>query len=204
MSWILISGTIEASPMGRTQAEKRYILDTVLEHLPQAVTSEWDMGVYVVQPRGHNSNSSCDEFGMSTNNLISFIGDNIYRGRDGSMYTQDNYILVVNSAFRDVPIDQAHKDFQRWLCRLAKRVWVNDILIKVESRERKILIDSYEPYWNMFEKPSRTGKDEPNWCEYLMWEEAIGSSLPMQLEYKYYNNEANDKEIERRREARRI
>ena len=33
--WTYIHGTIVVSPTGRTQAEKRYVLDTVLDHLPR-------------------------------------------------------------------------------------------------------------------------------------------------------------------------
>lgn len=59
--WSYIHGTIEVFPMGRTQAEKRYILDTVLDHLPRVTGSEGDMDVYVIQKNGYNSSSSCDE-----------------------------------------------------------------------------------------------------------------------------------------------
>lgn len=31
--WTYVHGTVVIRPMGRTQAEKRYILDTVLEHI---------------------------------------------------------------------------------------------------------------------------------------------------------------------------
>ena len=40
--WTYINGTITVSPMGRTQAEKRYILETVLDHLPLVTGSERD------------------------------------------------------------------------------------------------------------------------------------------------------------------
>ena len=53
--WSYINGTITVAPMGRTQAEKRYILDTVLEHLPRVSGgSEGDMNVYVIQKNGYN------------------------------------------------------------------------------------------------------------------------------------------------------
>ena len=35
--WTYVNGTVIVSPMGRTQAEKRYILDTVLSHLPRVI-----------------------------------------------------------------------------------------------------------------------------------------------------------------------
>lgn len=44
--WTYINGTITVSPMGRTQPEKRYILETVLNHLPRVTGSEGDMNVY--------------------------------------------------------------------------------------------------------------------------------------------------------------
>ena len=57
-NWSYIQGTITASPIGRTQAQKRYILDTVLAHLPIVSGSERDMNVYVIQKNGHNNSCS--------------------------------------------------------------------------------------------------------------------------------------------------
>lgn len=68
-SWTYITGTITVSPMGRTQHEKTYILNTVLDHLPRVTGSEGDMDIYVNQKNGTNSSSSADEFGYCTNNL---------------------------------------------------------------------------------------------------------------------------------------
>lgn len=47
--WSCVKGMIEAYPMGRTQAEMRYILETVLSHLPPVSGSEGNMKVHVVQ-----------------------------------------------------------------------------------------------------------------------------------------------------------
>ena len=71
-NWTHIRGMITVSPFGRTQAEKRYILDTVLEHLPRVTGSEGDMEVHVIQRSGHDMSCSHDEFGMRTNNLINW------------------------------------------------------------------------------------------------------------------------------------
>ena len=51
----------------------------------------------------------------------------------------------------------------------------------------------------LFEDPSwcnDTG--EPNWCEYLLYDRAKNSDYPMLLAYKYFADEENDKEVERR------
>ena len=53
--WTYLTGTVTVRPMGRTQAEKRYILDAVLEHLPLVTGSERGMNVYVIQKNGDGS-----------------------------------------------------------------------------------------------------------------------------------------------------
>ena len=78
--WTYLTGTVTVRPMGRTQAEKRYILDTVLEHLPLVTGSERDMNVYVIQKNGDSSSSSCDEFGEVTNNLVDSYGNKVVIG----------------------------------------------------------------------------------------------------------------------------
>ena len=170
--WTYINGTVTVSPMGRTQAEKRYILDTVLEHLPLVTGSEKDMNIYVIQKNGHNSSSSCDEFGWTTNNLTDNYGDK--SRKRGWLRTQDEYILVVNGSFRDRMFEQTVKEFNKWVCRLAKRISVEDVLVEVKGYDEKLIIrNNNNVYGEMFEYPSwsvsnkdRTSK---NWCEYLMW-----------------------------------
>ena len=195
--------------MGRTQAEKRYILDTVLEHLPLVTGSERDMSVYVIQKNGHNSSCSCDEFGEVTNNLVDSYGN---KSRDrGWLRTQDEYILVVDGAFRDRMFDQTFREFMKWLCRLGKRVDVEDVLVEVNGYDKSTIIRntyiqrkkySYRKVFDgLFEDPSwcnDTG--EPNWCEFMMWDRAKSSDYPMLLAYKYFADKENDEEVERRME----
>lgn len=206
-SWTYINGTVVVSPMGRTQAEKRYILDTVLEHLPQVTGSEKDMNVYVIQKAGYNSSSSRDEFGEVTNNLTDDYGDR--SRRCGWLRTQSEYILVVEGAFRDRLFDQTYKEFQNWLCRLAKRISVEDVVVEVKGYKKNHIITNPElsnsKYWGtvygqMFESPSWSlaNKDkEPNWCEYLMWRSMDNYDYPAVLGYKYFNAPENDEKVEK-------
>lgn len=168
-SWTYIKGTVTVQPMGRTQAEKRYILDTVLEHLPLVTGSEQDMNIYVIQKNGHNSSSSCDEFGYSTNNLVDSCGD---RSRKrGWLRTQDEYILVVDGSLRDRIFKETLQEFTKWLCRLAKRISIEDVLIEIKGYSEKILIRNEDAiYGKMFEDPSWSNEQSENWCEYLMWD----------------------------------
>ena len=207
--WTYLTGTVTVRPMGRTQAEKRYILDTVLEHLPLVTGSERDMNIYVIQKNGDSSSSSCDEFGEVTNNLVDSYG-NKSRKR-GWLRTQDEYILVVNGSLRDRMFDQTYKEFMKWLCRLGKRVGIEDVLVEVKGYGKSTIIintniqkEKYswkKSFSQLFEDPTwcnDTG--EPNWCEFMMYDRAKNSDYPMLLAYKYFSDEENDKEVERRME----
>lgn len=196
--WSYIRGTITVEPMGRTQPERRYILDTVLDHLPRVTGSEHDMDVYVVQKSGHNWSSSCDEFGMNTNNLVTTYGTKSPRGW---LEAQSQYILAVDGSLRDRTFAETKKEFLKWLCRLAKRVWVREVLVSIESYDGEMLIRDDEKFQAMLEDPSwcKTNKDkEPAWYEYLMWDRAAGTDLPLMLAYKYYADPEVDAEVERR------
>lgn len=197
--WSYIHGTIVVSPTGRTQAEKRYILDTVLDHLPRVTGSERDMNVYVIQKNGHNSSSSHDEFGQRTNNLFDRYG---YKNREhGWLQMQDKYILVVDGSFRDREFDETFREFQKWLIRLAKRVMIETVLVKINDFSKQTLIqDNHEYYCNLYEYPANSygnKTSEPAWYEYLLWQPMNHNRMyPKILGYKYYEDEENDKQVE--------
>ena len=202
--WTYVTGTITVEPMGRTQAEKRYILETVLNHLPLVTGSEKDMDVYIIQKNGTNSSSSCDEYGEHTNNLINRYGCHDYE--KGWLEIQREYILVVNGSFRDRVFNETFREFMNWLCRLAKRVSINNILVRVQGWDKQYVIndncDWNSPYSQMEEYPSwcKESNGEPCWAEHLMWDRAKDSDYPMLLAYKYFDDPDNDSEVERRME----
>jgi len=91
----------------------------------------------------------------------------------------------------------------KWLCRLAKRIMVHEVLVSIKGYGISTIIQDkdYGGFYEMFEDPSwcnKTGMGEPNWCEYLMWDRAKKSDYPMELAYKYFNDKENDEEVERR------
>lgn len=205
--WCYIQGTITVSPIGRTQAEKRYILDTVLAHLPIVTGSGRDMNVYVIQKNGHNNLCSCDEFGERTNNLTDSYG-NRTRNR-GMLRTQDEYILVVDATLRDREFNQTYREFMKWLVRLGKRVMIDNVLVQISGYDKSTIIKDYRVqnekysyqnvFLNLFEDTSWVKEDgEVNWCEYMLYPRAKNSDYPMMLAYKYFNDKENDKEVERR------
>lgn len=198
--WTHIRGTVEVSVPGRTQPEIEYILNTVLEHLPLVTGSERDMKVYVVREDGYNMSSSHDEFGNKTNLGVSHYGSHSYRY--GSYETQDMFMLVLEANLRDRFFEQTKKEFIKWLCRLAKRIMVENVLVNIWAYDESLLIKDFnDKFGLMYEYPSwsRANKDKtPSWCEYLLWERAPRCEMPMKLYRKYYEDSIIDEELERR------
>lgn len=190
-SWTYITGVITVYPMGRTQPEKRYILDTILEHMPRVTGSEEDMHVHVVQRHGYDCSSSHNEFGE----WIPW--------KDNE--TQSHYFIIIEAALRDRYFEETLRELNKWINRLAKRAGIEDILVKLKGYTsdwewKELVISDPKPYEKMVEWPSWSGRSdgEPAWCEYMMWESAKDSWYPMTLAYKYFNDPENDAEVERR------
>lgn len=155
-SWTYIKGVIEVSPMGRTQAEEEYILKTVLSHLPKVTGSEEDMNIYINQEIGYDGSSDCDEFYNNSN-----LGTDKY----GYFEIQAQYLITVQGNFRDREFQDTVKEFNNWINRLAKRVSIDDCLVKINGYNQEILFTNKDDsYGKMFEW------EEDNWCEYLMWD----------------------------------
>lgn len=196
-SWTYITGVITVFPMGRTQPEKRYILDTILEHMPRVSGSEEDMHVHVVQKSGHDSSCSHNEF-----------GEPVWKSRswaDRRTETQSKYLVVIEGALRDRCFEETLRELNKWLNRLAKRAGIEEILVKLSGYDsgwkwKELVISDPKPYEQMAEWPSWSEKSdgEPMWCEYLMWESAKDSRYPMLLTRKYFNDPETDAEVERR------
>lgn len=185
--WTYVNGVITVEPLGRTQHEKRYILETILDHLPKVTGSERDMNISIVQKKsGASSSCNCNEFGEYS------------RDKWGWPDTYECYMLIIDGAFRDRMFDDTLHELNKFLNRLGKRVYVNDILVELHGQDKKLIISDAEPYKQMEEGPS-WWNGEPAWAEYLMWERAPDSEYPLKLAYKYWGDPDIDVEIERRR-----
>lgn len=195
--WTYISGTITVDAIGRTQAEKEYILRTILDHLPLVTGSEGDLSVYLIKANGHDCSSSVDEFENRSNQLTNSYG--AHDQKNGWLKTQSKYIIVVDGSLRNRMFDTTFAEFNKWLCRLAKRVQIDKVLVELTG-ENKIYVftDNDNVYRNMFEYPSWSCLNdggEPAWWEYLYWQ-PDHTGFPKQLAYKYYNDPNNDKCVE--------
>lgn len=192
--WTYIRGVIDVEPTGRTQPEKRYILDTILEHLPEVTGSEQNMHVNVIQKDGFNCSSNCNEFGE-------WIPGRNYQ-------ISGTYHIIIDGDLRDRTFEETLRELSKWLNRLAKRAGISDICIKLTGYKATsstyepttLVISDPKPYKQMAEWPSwcEESNGEPAWAEYLLWESAKNDWYPMKLLYKYRRDSENDAEVERR------
>lgn len=193
--WTYVQGSIDVTVMGRTQAEKTYILQTILDHLPKVTGSEENMNIYINQKNGYMSSQNCDEFGNCSN----LLNGGLY-GHNLEM--QDWYLITVDGSLRDRELSETVKEFMNWLCRFSKRCLVDSVLVRVSSYEKSIVIDSDKCgryFSELYEYPTWTiGNEtgEPSWAEYLMWKPYREHDMPALLAYKYYEDEDNDKKVE--------
>ena len=157
--WTHIRGFIEVVPLGRTQAEKRYVLETVLSHLPEVTGSERNMYTHIIQKGGFSCYDSDDEF-----------GEPLEKGRQ----LQDEYIIVVEGDFRDRLLEETKREFNEWLTTLCKRVLVDKCLVEITNdfgSKRELINKDFKDLEELFEEPSWMNETSKNWCEKIMWED---------------------------------
>lgn len=147
-SWTYVQGLIELDVPGRTQAEKNYILQTVIDHLPKVTGSEKSMNIYTIQTAGHDSWQNFDEF----------------YNRVEDFKTQSRYFLVLDGNLRDRHYKDTFKELNKFLNRLGKRLMVDSVYVRLYNYEHShIFTNKNDCYGKMFE-------NEDPWYNYLMWE----------------------------------
>lgn len=115
--WTYVQGLIELDVPGRTQAEKDYILQTVIDHLPKVTGSEGNMDIHTVRAYGHNMRSNRDEF------------DNLA----WDFKTQSRYFLVLDGSLRDRWYEDTFKELNKFLNRLAKRLIIDSAYVRLND-----------------------------------------------------------------------
>lgn len=199
--WTYINGTINVSAPGRTQAECDYILQTVLDHLPPVTGSEHDMEIYINRSKYYKGASSCDEFDCDTENLTNHYGE---RRHNGWLHYQNRYTLTLQASLRDREFGETVREFSKWLMRLAKRMVVEDVFVRINGYEEELVINDTKTYREYYEYPSWCNDtEEPAWWEYLMWERWDNTPIPLEHVVKYYNDPEADNDWEEKLRRRR-
>lgn len=147
-NWTYVQGLIELDVPGRTQAEKNYILQTVIDHLPKVTGSEKPMNVYTIQTAGYDSWQNFDEF----------------YDRVEDFKTQSRYFLVLDGNLRNRYYEDTFKELNKFLNRLGKRLMVDSVYVRLYNYEHShIFTNENDCYGKMFDS-------ENPWYNYLMWE----------------------------------
>ena len=197
--WTYVFGLVSVSSPGRTTAEARYILETVLEHQPLVSGSEGDMKVSFTESFYGDMLKYRDEFNRK-------ILRTQYKGFYETEYSskvvvKNNFNIIIEGELRDRELSQTYRELVRWLCRLAKRLLVSDVSIKCCDNDKMLLLSDPQPFSEMSEVPSWNSKSGGiAWWEYLFWEPDPFSDMPLKLAWKYWNDPRIDAEMQRRLE----
>ena len=154
-NWTYITGVLETRPLGETQAEKTYVLETTLNHLPVIHGSERPMNIYIQKRAGHNVSRSHDELGnFNTEQMEWYDTDKI----------QDTYIITLDGAFRDNVIEETEKNFRTWMETFAERCLIDSVLVKITGYDKEIIINEDPSELYKYPSWSRASSEE-NWVE---------------------------------------
>ena len=176
--WAYVKGLVTVESEGRTQPECRYVLETVLDHLPIVTGSERNMTVHIVQAEGISCSQSSNEFWEYTESM---------RCDRSWLDVQENYLLVLEGHLRDKEFEETKREVVNWLTRLAKRLLIHDVCVKVWDYSKSMVIDDAEPYEDMYESRFEPHSDvvHKKWTDYLLWEHCEECSYPKKL-LEYY------------------
>ena len=180
-SWTYIVGNISVRMMEKTDEEAEYILKTVLKHLPKVCGSERDMEVKVVNSDVITGWSSHDEFQAWT---------------DKSGFDEhQEFNIIINAYLRDTFFDETHRAFIKWLTRLAKRLPIDDGVVKIsDGWGDNIAMVNCHPFETLYES------GEENWANYMRWRYYDNYRYPKELLEKYWPEvfeEENEEEKEK-------
>lgn len=164
--WTYVTGWIKVNVPGRTQDEKDYILKTVLNHLPIVRGSEREMYFHTFRAGGYSTTEFYDEYGQRTNNLDDYFYKGYKSQKDGCLRTQDSYYIFIEGNFRDTYFNKQYRQLMKWITRLAKRLYIEDIdvLYRDDMGHQQRIV--FEPNGYDF---AEIYVWENNWCDHLLW-----------------------------------
>ena len=123
----------------------------------------------------------------------------LYKHRECSFKFQTEYLIVVEARLCDRVFEGTLREFNKWINRLAKRLWITDTLVKVSAYDKQtILQNTHDVYGKMYELPRFETNGEPSWNEFVWYDHAKNSDFPLILSYKYFVDKEDDAEVERR------
>lgn len=180
-SWTYINGIINISCRAFSTPQARYVIETVLEHLPVVSGSEGNMEINLIE-RGGDRSSYTNEFGQPADNFNC-------ADEWGNYVIKNDYALYINGSLRDRKFNDTLKEFYKWMNRLSKRLMVFDALVKIyDMNGNEYILNDNGKYYNMFEHFSweESSNGIPAWTEYLYWEYEENTGYPKLLYKKLF------------------
>lgn len=153
--WTYCVGAIRVDVPGQTNEEVMYIVGTALKHLPKVTGSEHDMQVSYHLCEGYSCSSSYDELGQMSN----LYDDERFQ----TFETQTHVVITVNGWFRDRMLGETVKEFSNWLCRLAKRLPIDQCSVQIADYSREVL------FTNKNDWLSEMYDNDGPWSDYLQY-----------------------------------
>lgn len=135
--WAHIHGVLTVWPEGRTITEQEYVLKTVLEHQPMIWQDGGIMETIVSQSAYPNAWAGGDRF-ENESNLI-YTKQN--QDPDGAFEFNTEFFVILDAHIRHDSFDETYRRLVRWLCRFARRIWIDEILVHVYEYGRSTLIN---------------------------------------------------------------
>ena len=160
--WAYVIGIVRARVPSRTDAETMYIAQTVVNHLPKISGSEGSAKIHVHLEDGHSGSSNVDEFDQFSD---------LYDEEEGLFRRQNMVLITISGRLRDVEFEDATGGVNKFLCRLAKRLEVDDCSVRVKSCGRDYVFTNK----NAWLEKMYPDYDDEQWTDYLRWEPKIGS-----------------------------
>lgn len=127
--WTHIRGVIYVDVPGGTQKEKDFVIDDILNHLPEISGSEGDLEYTFAPIPGYNESSNYDNWDRCTA-FKQFRTIELLRGRE-LVHTQSIYAITLYGNQRGCDFDTCYREFIHWLMTLGKRLEIINVVVSI-------------------------------------------------------------------------
>ena len=159
-NWTYVTGIIEVDPYGHNDTERRYILETTLNHMPKITGSEEDVEVQCFPTQCYRGSIDEDEFGRTLKH---------------SYKNYSNFLVTLKGNLRDSVFYQTLKETNKFLNRLAKRINIVSMSVTVQNDypcefHKVYTFTNNKMYDDLWEVPSWFDDRSSAWWEYLLYD----------------------------------
>ena len=126
-NWTHINGLVKVNSCKDTQADIDYAVAKAIERLPKVTGSEMDMTVTIVPVDDVTVTTWDDE-------------------TDEEVQLKQEFYLVLRGELRDRVFNETLHELNKFMNRLAKRIWVREALIKINTWNKEYIINDSKFY----------------------------------------------------------